>query len=118
MHMKKKANQSNVGRALQAWLIVVQQALFCTTSLPLTGTRWFDLRIQAFPHSKKCRKSISATSRIILLKKLSGISRIEPGAAGSEAQMLPLCYANPHATGSLWTKTRLKGCLLCEGSYS
>ena len=37
---------------------------FWSTSLPATSTKWFDLSIQAFPHSKKCRWLISATSRI------------------------------------------------------
>ena len=38
--------------------------IFCSTSLPLTSTRWFNKHIQAFPHSKKWRHLISATSRI------------------------------------------------------
>ena len=38
--------------------------VFCSTSLALTSTRWFDQCIQAFPNSKKCSRLISATSRI------------------------------------------------------
>ena len=75
--------------------------LYCTslpptsTSLPQTSSRWFDQHTRTFPHSKKCRQLISATSMIILPNKFLGMSRIEPGTAGWEAQMLPLCYAAP-----------------------
>ena len=41
-------------------------------------------------HSKQCCQKISATSR---MKKFLGTPRIEPGAAGWEARMLPLCFA-------------------------
>ena len=44
----------------------IKLRLFCSTSLPLTSTRWFNQHIQAFPHSKKCHwLLISATSRVI-----------------------------------------------------
>ena len=44
------------------------QYVFCSTSLPITSTRWFNQCIQAFAYSKKCRWLISATSRNYLGK--------------------------------------------------
>ena len=45
------------------WVFLL--GLFCSNSLPLTSASRLDQRIQAFSHSKKCCRSISATSRII-----------------------------------------------------
>ena len=81
---------------------------FCNTSLPLTSTRWLNQHIQAFPfpHSKKCRWLISATSRMNhsseknSSEKLLVMPRIKPGAAGSEAGTLPLCYVASPIRGS------------------
>ena len=47
--------------------------LFCSTSLPLTSTRWFDQHFSSFPHSK-CRRLISATFRMTLFRKTVGNS--------------------------------------------
>ena len=40
------------------------RVLFCSTSLPITSTRWFIQCIQAFPIYKKCHRLISAITRI------------------------------------------------------
>ena len=47
----------------------------------------------SFPLSK-CRQLISATSWKFHGKTIMGTLGIEPGAAGWEAQTLPLCYAS------------------------
>ena len=81
-------------------LIVTKKSIFCvcfcsTSLLPAASTRWFDQHIQSFPHSKKCRRLISATSMNNSSEKFLGTQRIEPRAAGWEALTLPLCCA-PH----------------------
>ena len=62
--------------------------------MPLTRTRWFNQCIQAFPHSKKCRWLLSATSRIY--KKYWERRDSNPGLLGEKCErylcaMLPFC---------------------------
>ena len=65
--------------------------VFCSNSLPLTSTRWFNESIQAFPHYKKCRQLISATSRMNnSLAKNLGNAKNRTRAAGQEAMLPPL----------------------------
>ena len=66
-------------------------------ALPLASTSWFDQHIQSFPHCNKWRWLISATSRIIG-KNSRERQEWNPGAAGWEARMLPLCHATSPPT--------------------
>ena len=66
--------------------------LFCT-SLPLSTTRWVRSSF-----SSLCPLSSNQCRRLNLSKNQNnflGILRIEPGATGWEARILPLCYAAP-----------------------
>ena len=73
----------------------LQQRFFCSTSLPLTSTRWFDQHIQAFHTLRSAVYKSRQHQEWISSEKFvrMGMPRIEPGAAGSEAWTLPLCYA-------------------------
>ena len=88
---------------------------FCSTSLPLTITRWVRSTIKpctVHSHSKQCKLSINLcnielnfpfprefpwkTERSSFVgKKLLGTQRIEPSTAGWEARTLSLRYADP-----------------------
>ena len=73
----------------------LQQRFICSTSLPLTSTRWFDQHIQAFHTLRSAVYKSRQHQEWISSEKFvrMGMPRIEPGAAGSEAWTLPLCYA-------------------------
>ena len=86
------------GDSIELWFVRIPQSktfyLFSFFSLPLTSTRWFDQHIQAFltlrsavDKSRQHQKNSS--------EKFLGATWIKLGAAGCEAQMIPLCYAAP-----------------------
>ena len=74
----------------------IAAALFCSTRVPLTSTRWVWLPFSSLCplYSKLRRQLIPATARnsweffLVMLG-------IKPGAAGWEARMLPLCFEAP-----------------------
>ena len=82
----------SVGPAMTQGTLVHSTDLFCSTSSPLTGTKWSDQCIRAFPPSKKCQRNINNSEKFL------GTPRIEPAAAGLETRTLPLCYAAPPPT--------------------
>ena len=87
-------SDANMFRLLFLWEVLTP---VFTTSLPLTSTRWFDQAFKAFPLT-----SINLRNNNNL-ETFLGMPRIKPGAAGWEAQALPLCCAPP----PLWCQLRL-----------